>query len=98
MEVISVANMLTPVYKALIVGAVTAITTSTFIEGLGTESDNDGNYYTTPVTHTIPRAVIIGAISGVISTILLNLIFGIAIFPYLPFAALGGIIAGLEHL
>lgn len=98
MDWVSAISMLTPSYEALLVGAATAVTTSALIEGLGTELDKDGNYYTTPDTHTIPRAILIGMISGVISTILLNLIFGIALLPYLPFAVLGGIIAGLEHL
>ena len=52
MDGVSVINMLTPSYEALLVGAATAVTTSAFIEGLGTELDKDGNYYTTPDTHT----------------------------------------------
>ncbi|MFH7835729.1 MAG: DUF1286 domain-containing protein [Candidatus Aenigmatarchaeota archaeon] len=86
------------VSNALLLGAMTAIITNALLDGLGTEREDENNYYTTADTHTLPRALFLGAITGLANTLLLTMLTGLALWHIIFLAIAGGIIASLMHL
>ncbi|MEM3265472.1 MAG: DUF1286 domain-containing protein, partial [Thermoplasmata archaeon] len=63
---------------ALFLGMITAIMANVLIDGFGTERIDENNYYTTPETHTVPHAMLLGVVTGLVSAILINMLTGLA--------------------
>ncbi|MEM3828519.1 MAG: DUF1286 domain-containing protein [Conexivisphaerales archaeon] len=83
---------------ALFLEAITAIMANVLIDGFGTEKIDENNYYTTPETHTVPHAMLLGVVTGLVSAILINMLTGLAFLSIMPLALMGGVIAALLHL
>ena len=91
------STTLMPAADALALGITTAIVANALIDGIGTEKEND-NYYTTPATHTLPRAAFLGAAAGAAGALLAILLTHSAPWPVILLAISGGTLTGLLHL